>query len=452
MSNQLTPHPEYAALSCVFHDPKTLNVILDAVGSDASAFTHPHCQEIYSAMLRLALHDKAPVDISSVYMETKSDPTILNTLLDITNSVPSSGRVDYYADMIRDAHVSRQTEAICARGETDPHKLLEAIRPLTESPNAGAKLVSDTAPDVIARLEAISQGTASIGLPTGFPDLDTILRGGLQREELIVCAARPSHGKTAFALNVAHHIATTHTTPVLLFSLEMGRMSVIERLFGIQQGVRVDHIREGNTAPEELSKARQAAKATSSWPFWIDDTPSLDIYRLGARARQWHDMHGDGNGVILVDYIQLIAGDQNARSREQDVAAMSRELKSLARDTKCPVLALCQLNRDAEKEPDHYKKLACMRESGAIEQDADVAIIIARTSADEATELAQRAIGTKEDLEHSTIITVAKHRNGPTGQTYLKFDGTTQRFSEVERPASTWRPALPPESDDDVPF
>ncbi|MEJ2733665.1 MAG: replicative DNA helicase [Anaerolineae bacterium] len=258
-----------------------------------------------------------------------------------------------------------------------------------------------------------------IGIPTGFTDIDKLL-GGLQRSDLVILAARPSVGKTSLALSFAHNAAKKHGQRVAFFSLEMSDEQVVQRLISAETGINAQRLRRGDIEQDEWGRFIKATSDLAETHIYIDDTPSISALELRTKARRLHAEIGVD--LIVVDYLQLMRGDFRSENRVQEISSISRALKALARELNVPVLALSQLSRGVESRTDKRPILSDLRESGALEQDADVVIFIYR---DEMY---------NENTERPNIadIMVAKHRNGPTGSVSLYFRKELAQFLEAE--------------------
>ena len=272
------------------------------------------------------------------------------------------------------------------------------------------------------RLEELyEQGNAITGLPTGYVDFDELL-SGLQPSNLVVAGARPSMGKTAFALGMAANAALEAQRPVLFFSLEMGHLELTQRLLCSDARVDSQRMRNGNLSEDDWPKITRAVGKLGEAPIWIDDNPNLTVMEIRAKARRLKSRLGD-LGLIVVDYLQLMSGRGNAENRQVEVSEMSRGLKILARELETPIVALSQLSRGLESRTDKRPMLADLRESGSIEQDADVVAFLYR---DEVYNPESPDIGSAE-------VIVAKHRNGPTGTVRLAWLSNYTRFANMSR-------------------
>ena len=271
--------------------------------------------------------------------------------------------------------------------------------------------------------ERYSRGSAITGTPTGFDDLDEIT-SGLQEDSLIIVGARPAMGKTSFALGLASHVAVRHDLPALIFSLEMSQLELSQRILCAEARVDSKRIRNGQLEDADWSRINQSVGTLAEAPIWIDDNPATSVMEIRAKSRRLKSRIGN-LGVIVVDYIQLMTGRSGAESRQVEVSEISRGLKLLARELQTPVIGVSQLSRGLETRQDKRPMLSDLRESGSIEQDADLVVFIYR---DEVYNAESSDMGTAE-------IIVAKHRNGPTGQLRLAFLPHYTRFANLARAA-----------------
>ena len=307
--------------------------------------------------------------------------------------------------------------------------------------------LNELVPDAVVRIENLIKSHSGItGLPTGFTELDKLL-SGLQPSDMIVLAARPSVGKTAFALNIATHAAVHDQKPVLMFSLEMAKEQLAQRMLCLEGQIDTGRLRDGFLAGKEFPKVQHAADKLSRAPIFIDDTANITALEIRSKARRHKSQHG--LELLVVDYMQLMSSPRRAENRQVEISDISRSIKGLARELSVPVIAISQLSREAERDDTGTPKLSHLRESGAIEQDADVVLMLSRP----------------RDEENRNLIKlhVAKQRNGPTGEVDLFFDRNTQRFGDLVDDASKFAPSAQvhesaPDygeeyvSDDDVPF
>jgi len=359
-------------------------------------------------------------------------------LIELAESVPSASSAGYYARIVRDKSVLRRL--IDAAGQII-REAYEGAEPVeAQLDQAEQKIfslaelgINEEATDLktlldetYARIEA-HDGSHLTGLETGYYELDEITNG-LQDGEMIIVAARPSMGKTALALNMAEHIAADHHQPVVVFSLEMGKQQLAQRLMCSRGGVDSQKIRRHTLSADEFGQLALVCGELSEAPLFIDDTPGLTLLSLRAKARRLvarHDIK-----AIFVDYLQLMTAS-HAESRQQEVSSMSRGIKAMARELNVPVVCLSQLNRSPEGREGHQPKMSDLRESGSIEQDADVVMLLHREAyyhkGDHEWEEAN-----PDKVSESELI-IAKQRNGPTGRIKLHFHGPTMRFNNLAK-------------------
>ncbi len=352
----------------------------------------------------------------------------------LAESVPIVGNVLSYAQIVKNKSLLRQIidknreiEELCfSEGES-----VENILDTTEQ-NFLALLqrrgASDATPigqivnNAMEKIYEAYENKADItGIPTGFIDLDS-MTAGMQRSDLILVAARPSMGKTAFALNIASYVVLKRDLPVVIFSLEMSQESLVNRLFSIDSGIDAKNIRTGDLEDYEWPRLEESAKTIGRSKLIIDEAPSITISEIRSKCRKYKQQQDIQ--LVVIDYLQLISSNGNQESRQQEISNISRSLKALARELDIPVIALSQLNRGVEQREDKRPMLSDLRDSGAIEQDADVVMLLYRDDYYNKDESKEKGI--------SEII-VAKQRNGPTGTIRLKWLAKYTRFVNLER-------------------
>jgi replicative DNA helicase len=284
--------------------------------------------------------------------------------------------------------------------------------------------ISDSLQSTLDQLESMyGSDTEVVGVPSGYHELDTLLLG-LQRSNLVIVAARPSMGKTSLALGAAANVAVSVQRPVMFFSMEMGNLELTKRLLAGEARVEAKRLWTGNIPEADWTRLSHAVGRLAEAPLFIDDNPHCTVMEMRAKARRVRARHGD-LGLIVVDYIQLMSssGVRQAENRQVEVAEISRGLKILARELDCPVMALSQLNRQLEYRQDKRPMLADLRESGGLEQDADVVCFIYR----------DEVYNPESDQRGQAEIIVAKHRNGPTGLARLAFNERFTKFDNMAR-------------------
>jgi replicative DNA helicase len=411
----------------------------DAV-SDVAEFLRPqhfykqgHSQ-IFSAMLDL-YQEREPIDLVTVADELKKSKQLKNIggsayLSSLANKVPTAAHAEHYARIIKDQFTKRELISASTKlaemafddsGEVD--KLLDdAERTIFALSQQNLKQVFVPIKDALAesfdRLDELHKTSGDMrGVPTGFTDLDNAL-AGMQKSNLLILAARPGMGKTALALNIAQYASVERKIPVGFFSLEMSREELVDRLLVAQANIDAWKLKTGRLGEEEFTRLSDAMGVLADAPLYIDDTPALSVMEMRTKARRLMAEHG--MQLIVVDYLQLIRG-RNLENRVQEVTEISQSLKNLARELKVPVLSLSQLSRAVEHRGSKLPQLADLRESGAIEQDADVVMFLFRDD--------------EEDLENMKL-NIAKHRNGPLRTIDLRFVGDRIRFHGIERKRS----------------
>ncbi|PLX33438.1 MAG: replicative DNA helicase [Clostridiales bacterium] len=393
-------------------------------------------KEIYRAMLELYARNE-PVDMVTVSEELKKAGILesaggISYLADLSNAVPITANAKYYADIIEEKAILRHLidagKVIVDKGyaSEDVKRLLdEAERRIFEisqkkSTQAFAEL-KDVLQDTLDYMEILANSESGYtGLPTGFSDIDR-MTSGLQKSDLILIAARPSMGKTALGINISQSIAVKDNKSVALFSLEMSKEQLVQRMLSSEAHVEITKIRSGKLTEDEWIRVAGATVPLGKAKIHIDDTPGITVMEIKAKARRLK--METGLDLILIDYLQLMSSDSRSESRQQEISAISRGLKGLARELECPVIALSQLSRAPEQRSDHRPILSDLRDSGAIEQDADVVMFLYR---DEYYH---------EDSDKKNIgeVIIAKQRNGPTGTVELAWLGKYTKFGSIQR-------------------
>ena len=356
----------------------------------------------------------------------------------LVDAVPTAANVEYHAKIVREkalrrrlievstAIVSEAFESAAPASElldAAEHKIFEVNQ---SRGNEGFTRIKELLWPTMENIEKLQRGGESItGVPSGFKDLDE-LTAGFQKSDLIIVAARPSMGKTAFVLNIAQNAALDKNVPVAFFSLEMSKESLVQRLLTSEGRVDAQRLRKGKLHDDEFVRLGRAAGMLSHAPIWIDDTPGISLLEMRSKARR---LKTDNDiGLIVVDYLQLMNAPSNQESRQQEISFISRSLKGLARELKVPVVALSQLSRAPEQRTGENKRpqLSDLRESGAIEQDADLVMFIYRQ------EMYDGPVDKDgNSLEGRAEIIVGKQRNGPTGFVNLYFNKTYTRFENL---------------------
>ena len=358
----------------------------------------------------------------------------LEYVVELPDRVPATANLKHYAEVIREKALLRKlvhtAEFLREKALEQPEDvqilLKEASKRITDvGLSHGSRSwepISMTVDEQLMEIEKANQqdGTTT-GLTTGFVDLDQKL-AGLHPTDLLILAARPGMGKTALALNLVQNVAIIEQVPVGVFSLEMSRGQLATRLLCCEGLVDAGRVRTGTLAQDDWDRLEEASETLRKAPIHIDDTPGLSIGEVSARARRLWAEQGNSLGLIVIDYLQLMRGDDARAPREQQISSISRGLKGLAKELGCPVIALSQLNRGVESRADKRPLVSDLRESGAIEQDADVIMFIYR---DEYYNEDSLDVGVAE-------VIIAKQRNGPTGIVRLGFQGRFTRFDDID--------------------
>lgn len=425
---------------------------------DDTAFYKPAHQSIFQAMMVL-FERSEPVDLITLTEELRRRGELDKIggeyyLTEITSRVTSAANVEYHAHIVLEKalmrHLIHSSSEVINRAYSETEDTLglldEAEQKIFDISERRMKKsfmsMNIAVHKTMEMLESIHGKHSGVtGVPSGFADLDS-LTGGFQQSDLIIIAGRPSQGKTALALSLARNASVLHDVPIGIFSLEMSTQQLVMRLMCAEARVDAHRVRTGRLPEDEWKKLSTSVGRLYKAKIFIDDTPGLAILELRAKARRLKVEHDIG--LIAVDYLQLMQGPRNAQSREQEISAISRSLKALAKELNLPVIALSQLNRAVEARGDKRPALSDLRESGAIEQDADVVIFVHRP------EMFNIQEQDGESTEGLAEIIIGKQRNGPTDTVKLQFIKQYARFEN----RTAYRPEtlLPPEPGDDTPF
>jgi len=425
---------EKALLGSIMIKPVALHEIIDLISED-DFYVQKH-QLIYRTMLDLS-RTGDPIDLISISEKMRSLNLLeqaggVSYLNEITNVVPSSGNVEYYAKTVKNKSILRKLinagDFVGNLGFTEDAEIdavldqaEKKIFEITSNPNSAKKFTSirEIIPKSWEKLELLSSGDGELrGVPTGFGNLDKIL-SGFQDSDLIILAARPSTGKTALALDIARKVAVENNIPVGFFSLEMASDQLVDRMLSAESQVDSWRMRTGKgLTDDDFTRISVAMETLSKAPIYIDDKPGNSILQMRSTARRLKAEHG--LGLIFVDYMQLMTTSKNYDSMVNQVTEISRSLKSLARELEVPVIALSQLSRAVEQRGGK-PKLSDLRDSGSIEQDADVVMFLHREQNEEG-----------HGRTTTTEVLIEKHRNGPTGYIQLFFDEARTSFLEID--------------------
>ncbi|MFZ1324202.1 MAG: replicative DNA helicase [Candidatus Saccharimonadales bacterium] len=394
---------------------------------------------VYEATLQL-YEKHSPIDVLTLSDQLKNTGMLDITggpgfLTELTNFVPTAAHADRYAEIIAQKAMRRRlikaSQSIAELGFDESRSLQELVenaetqlfRVSEQHIKQDISSIENILSSSFDRLDELHKDKGKLrGVPTGYRDLDNIL-AGLQPSDLFVLAARPSMGKTAFALNLAQNVALKAGQPVLIFSLEMSKEQLVDRMLASEAGVNAWNLRTGNLSDDDFEKIGHAMGTLSEAQILIDDSPGISVSDMRTKARR--EAHKRPLGLIIVDYLQLMSGGarfSGDSNRVQEISEISRGLKGIAREMNVPVIALSQLSRSVESRNPQIPQLADLRESGSIEQDADVVAFIYR----------EEYYNPETENKNIARILIKKHRNGPTGDIELYFDREKQRFRSLD--------------------
>lgn len=438
---RILPHDlvaEQSVLGAVFISPETMMSLADELTPDD--FYKPANKIVFKTMLSL-LEKGEPIDATTMVSALTNQGDIsniggINYVVELVNSTPTSKNVEHYAKLVKEKATLRKVIADLSDSLSSAYQgdvsigdiIAKTEKSLLDISNqnagTGFRNVADILDTHMQMVETRSQTDGVVtGLSTGFVGLDKITTG-LHEDNLIILAARPAMGKTALALNIAQYIAVKEKKPVAIFSLEMGAESLIERMLASEGMVEGYHLKTGNLSVEEWSRLVHAQGNLYDAPIFVDDTAGIRISEIRSKARKLAQEMG-GLGVIIIDYLQLITGSKG-ENRQQVVSEISRELKILAKDLKVPVIALSQLSRAVEQRQDKRPMLADLRESGSIEQDADIVAFLYREA------YYQKEQADSQESNNVTELILEKNRHGSLGTVKLYFHKEYTKFSSVE--------------------
>ncbi len=427
---------EMSLLGAVLIDEETLADVSEHV--TAKDFYDKRHATIYGAMMRLYEHHK-PVDLLTLTEELKKKSELdsiggASYLTELTNYVPTAAHAEAYAEMVALKAVRRRLIKASAGISELGYDEDTTIQELLGKAEAELFSVSDQSlkqdlvslesilTDSFDRMEELHRNKGTLrGVRTGWRDLDN-MTAGLQRSDLIILAARPAMGKSTLVANLAYNVATVAKQSVLFFSLEMSKEQLVDRMLADASGVDAWNIRTGNLSDDDFSKLSEAMGEMSEAPIYFDDTPGISVLEMRTKARR--AAHEAPLGLIIVDYLQLMQGSgRDNGNRVQEVSEISRGLKLIARELNVPVIALSQLSRSVESRSPQIPQLSDLRESGSIEQDADIVMFLYR----------EDYYNPETDREHIADLIISKHRNGPTGKIELFFSPERLRFMSLDK-------------------
>ncbi|PDO10342.1 MAG: replicative DNA helicase [Candidatus Reconcilbacillus cellulovorans] len=437
-ADRTPPHSleaEQALLGAILRDPGVLPSVMAKIS--AEDFYRAAHQRIYAAMVELA-QDNEPVDLVTLTARLVDRRQLeevggVSYLAKLAQSVPTAAHAEHYAGIVEEKAVLRRliraASEIAASGYTETedverllneaeHRILDIAR---RRASGGFVAIRDVLMRVFEQIEFLYHHKGgTTGLPSGFHDLDR-LTSGFQRSDLIIIAARPSVGKTSFALNIAQNVGVRAKETVAIFSLEMGAVQLVQRMICAEANVDSFKLRTGQLDPDDWEKLTMAIGTLSEANIFIDDSPSLTVFDIRAKCRRLKQERG--LGLVVVDYLQLIQGRGRSDNRQQEVSEISRMLKQIARELDVPVIALSQLSRSVEQRQDKRPMMSDLRESGAIEQDADIVAFLYRDD----------YYDKDTDRKNIVEVIIAKQRNGPTGTIELAFLKNYNKFVSLDR-------------------
>jgi len=439
MIDRVPPHnneAEQSVIGAIFLEPQALITAAELLmPEDFYRMAH---EKIFQTMIILSDKGQA-IDVVTVTEELSAKKELedvggISYLMEIANSVPTAANIVHYARIVEEKALLRRLIRVAtsivedgyAREDEVEALLAEAEKKMMEvsnRKNAGDFVhIKDVLVETYDSIELLHTQKGDVtGIPTGFRDLDKIT-AGFQRNDLIIVAARPSVGKTAFALNVAQNVATKTNENVAIFSLEMGAEQLVMRMLCAEGNIDAQVLRTGALEAEDWRKLTMAMGSLSNAGIFIDDSPGIRVNDIRSKCRRLQQEHG--LGMIMIDYMQLIAGSgtKPGENRQQEVSEISRSLKSLARELKVPVVALSQLSRGVEQRQDKRPMMSDLRESGSIEQDADIVSFLYR----------EDYYDKETENQNMIEIIIAKQRNGPTGTVTLAFAKEYNKFVNID--------------------
>lgn len=438
---RILPHDlvaEQSVLGAVFISPETMTSLADELTPDD--FYKPANKIVFKTMLSL-LEKGEPIDATTMVSALTNQGDISNIggmtyVVELVNSTPTSKNVEHYAKLVKEKAMLRKVIADLSESLSSAYQGDVSISDIiskteksmmdisNQNTGTGFRNVADILDTHMQIVETRSQTDGFVtGLSTGFVGLDKITTG-LHEGNLIILAARPAMGKTALALNIVKHVATVERKPAVIFSLEMGAEELIERIVASEGMVPGYHLKTGNLSTDEWKRLVHAQSNLYDVPIFVDDTAGIRISEIRSKARKLAQEMG-GLGVIIIDYLQLITGSKG-ENRQQIVSEISRELKILAKDLKVPVIALSQLSRAVEQRQDKRPMLADLRESGSIEQDADIVAFLYRDA------YYKKEQADSQEANNVTELILEKNRHGSLGTVKLYFHKEYTKFSSVE--------------------
>lgn len=442
---------EDAVLGAMMLERDKIFQVIDILSKEH--FYEPKNQIIFDAINRLYQSGDTPIDLLTVSNELKNKNLLdlaggYMYLAQLTNKVTSAANIEYHARILTQKFIQRSLIRVAGEiqynaydDSEDSFELLDdSEAKLYEIKNAGLKrnyqeiseLIQNSLKEIESRKNSENNGIT--GVASGFSDIDRI-NGGWQPSDLVILAARPAMGKTAFALSLVRNAAIDHKKSVMVFSLEMADIQLVNRLISAEAQVAGEKIKKSTLSEEEWVRMQNHSNVLGEARIYIDDTPQLNIFDLNAKCRRVHSQQG--LDMVVVDYLQLLRADIKSQgNREQEIAFISRSLKGLAKDLNIPVIALAQLSREVEKRANKRPQLSDLRESGSIEQDADMVMFLYRNEYYEKMgmegENSHGDDGLDADIKGLTEVIIAKNRHGTVGSAFCKFIGEFSKFQDLD--------------------
>ncbi|WP_106495715.1 replicative DNA helicase [Lentibacillus sp. Marseille-P4043] len=437
-NDRTPPHnieAEQAVIGAIFLEPDAFSQASELLMPED--FYRASHQRIFETMMKLSDLGE-PIDLVTVTTSLSNAKTLdevggVSYLTDLAGSVPTAANIGYYSKIVEEKSVLRRlirtATDIVTTGFTREDEIEDVLNEaeknileVSHRQNSGAfKSIKDVLIEVYDDIETLHNHKEDVtGVPTGYRDLDHIT-SGFQRNDLIIIAARPSVGKTAFALNIAQNVAINTDENVAIFSLEMGAEQLVQRMLCAEGNIDAQRLRTGSLESDDWSKLTMAMGSLSNAGIYIDDSPGIRVSEIRSKCRRLKQEHG--LGMILIDYLQLIQGSANSReNRQQEVSEISRSLKGLARELNVPLIALSQLSRGVEQRQDKRPMMSDLRESGSIEQDADIVGFLYRDD----------YYDQESEKQNIIEIIISKQRNGPVGTVELAFVKQYNKFVDLD--------------------
>lgn len=440
---KVPPHnieAEQSVLGGILLEKDSINKVLEVLSPDGSDFYHNAHARIFSGMVRL-FERNVPIDVVTLADAFRDGEELasvggISYIGELVEATPTAANITYYSKIVREKSLLRRVIAASTETVTEGYEPVDSVDEFIDEAEQRIFQISqdrakksfyalkDIIKDTFESIERLYEKKSHItGVTTGFKDLDK-LTSGLQDSDLIIIAGRPSMGKTSFALNIAENAAIDGGVPVAVFSLEMSKEQLVQRMLASRAKVELHKIRSGFLKEDDWGRLTTAVGALYEAPIFIDDTPAQSVLEMRAKARRWKNEYGIK--LVIIDYLQLMRGRKNTDSREQEISEISRSLKAMAKELHLPVIALSQLSRRAEQREQSKPQLSDLRESGAIEQDADVVMFVYRESVYKKCECPKELCTC--GLRRSAEIIIAKQRNGPVDSVNMTFLNEFTRF------------------------